>query len=111
MGIDRRRTKAYSPQTNGMVERFNGRVATEVLQVCVSNHEDLEILLRGFSFAYNHRPQRVLGGIAPAQCIISWLEKHPASRNQDYIKPAGRDIMKQVDEILDYANDVSQPDT
>ncbi|ASC06421.1 Protein kinase C [Acetobacter pasteurianus subsp. pasteurianus] len=111
MGIDRRRTKAYSPQTNGMVERFNGRVATEVLQVCVSNHEDLEILLRGFCFAYNHRPQRVLGGIAPAQCIISWLEKHPASRNQDYIKPAGRDIMKQVDEILDYANDVSQPDS
>ncbi|MCP1256314.1 hypothetical protein NKW57_12400, partial [Acetobacter cerevisiae] len=52
----------------------------------------------------------VLGGIAPAQCIISWLEKHPASRNQDYIKLAGRDIMKQVDEILDYANDVSQPD-
>ncbi|MGV4878507.1 IS481 family transposase, partial [Acetobacter indonesiensis] len=49
-------------------------------------------------------------GIAPAQCIISWLEKHPASRNQDYIKPAGRDIMKKVDEILDYANDVSQPD-
>ncbi|MCP1271614.1 hypothetical protein NKW56_13490, partial [Acetobacter cerevisiae] len=44
------------------------------------------------------------------QGVFSWLEKHPASRNQDYIKPAGRDIMKQVDEILDYANDVSQPD-
>ncbi|WP_193563073.1 DDE-type integrase/transposase/recombinase, partial [Acetobacter tropicalis] len=87
MGIDRRRTKAYSPQTNGMVERFNGRVATEVLPVCVSSHKDLEILLRGFCFAYNHRPQRVLGGITPAQCIMSWLEKHPASRNPDYVKP------------------------
>ncbi|MBB3883087.1 hypothetical protein GGR01_001942, partial [Acetobacter oeni] len=32
-------------------------------------------------------------------------------RNPDYVKPANRDIMKQVDEILDYANDVSQPDT
>ena len=110
MTIDRRRTKAYSPQTNDMVERFNGRVATEVLPVCVSSHKDLEILLRGFCFAYNHRPQRILGGITPAQCIISWLEKHPASRNPDYVKPANRDIMKQVDEILDSANDVSQPD-
>ena len=44
-----------------MVERFNGRVATEALQICVSYHEDLGILLRGFCFAYNYRPQRVLG--------------------------------------------------
>ncbi len=27
MSIDRRRTEAYSPQPNGVVERFNGRVA------------------------------------------------------------------------------------
>jgi hypothetical protein len=73
MGIDRRRTKAYSPQTNGMVERFNGRVATEVLPICVSSHKDLVIPLRGFCFAYNHHPQRVLDGITPAQCIMSWL--------------------------------------
>ncbi|WP_029329768.1 integrase [Komagataeibacter oboediens] len=86
-------------------------VATEVLPVCVSSHKDLEILLRGFCFAYNHRRQRVLGGITPTQCITSWLEKHPAFRNPDHIKPADRDIMKQVDEILDYANDVSQPDS
>lgn len=30
-----------------MVERFNDRVATEVLQFYVSSHENLEILLRG----------------------------------------------------------------
>lgn len=69
MTIDRRQIKAYAPQTNGMVERFNGSVATEVLQVCVSSYEDLEILLRGFCFAYNHRQQRVLGGITPVQRI------------------------------------------
>nr|WP_249197998.1 integrase core domain-containing protein [Gluconobacter wancherniae] len=71
MTIDRRATKAYSSQTNGMQERFNGRVATEVLQVCVSSHKDLEILLRGFCFAYNHRPQRVLDGITTDQRITS----------------------------------------
>ncbi|GBQ33120.1 transposase [Gluconacetobacter sacchari DSM 12717] len=83
----------------------------EVLQVCVSSREDLEILFRGFCCAYNHRPRRVLGGTAPAQYIMWWLEKHPASRNPDYVKPAGRGIPKQVDEILDYANDVSQHDS
>ena len=30
---ERRSTKAYSPQTSGMAELFNGRVTTEVLQV------------------------------------------------------------------------------
>ncbi len=46
-GVDRRRTRAYSPQTNGMVERFNGRIATEVLPINVAHHVDLEALLRG----------------------------------------------------------------
>ncbi len=110
-GIDRRRTKACSLQTNGMVERFSGRVATEVLPICVSNHKDLKILLRGFCSAYNHRPQRVLGDITPAQRITSLLEKHPAARNPDYVKPTHRDLIKQIDKIIDYPNDVSQPDT
>lgn len=74
-----------------------------MLQICVSSHEELEILLRGFCFAYNHRQQRVLGDITPAQRITSWLEKHPAFGN--------RDIMRHVNEILDDANDVSQPDS
>lgn len=91
-----------------MVERFNGRVATEMLQTCVSSHEDLEILLRGFCFADNRRLQHVLGSITPAQCITSWLQKQPTSRNPDYIKPGSRSIMKQVDEILDYANNISK---
>ncbi|MDN7353085.1 hypothetical protein QY094_00145 [Acetobacter senegalensis] len=54
-----------------MVERINGRVVTEALQVYISSHEDLEIPLKGFRFAYNHRPQRVLGGISPSKRITS----------------------------------------
>ncbi|GBR08720.1 transposase [Acetobacter oeni LMG 21952] len=111
MTIDRRRTKAYSPQTNGKVERFNGRVVTEVLQVCVSSHEDLEILLRGFCFAYNQRKQRVLNRLSPVEHITSWLEENPRARNSDYVKLDSRGIMKQVYEILKYAVDVSQPDS
>ena len=33
LGIDHRKTKPYTPQTNGMVERFNGRVQREVLGI------------------------------------------------------------------------------
>jgi transposase InsO family protein len=52
-----RKTKPYTPQTNGMVERFNGRVASEVLGINVAGHDDLEILLAGFDRAYNERLQ------------------------------------------------------
>ncbi len=45
-GVERRRTRPYSPQTNGMVERFDGRVATEVLPINVAHHADLEALLQ-----------------------------------------------------------------
>ncbi|GEN63000.1 hypothetical protein AOE01nite_12240 [Acetobacter oeni] len=30
--------------------------------------------------------------------------------NSDYVKPARRDIMKQADEIPEYAKDISEPD-
>lgn len=63
-GVDRRRTRAYSSQTNGMVERFNGRVATE-------------ILLRGFNHAYNQRRQRVLNGLPPAEKVDERLWQRP----------------------------------
>lgn len=110
MSVDRRRTKAYSPQTNGMVERFNGRIATEVLPIYVANHTDLETLLRGFCFAYNHRTQRVLAGLSPTEHVTAWLRRRPKSRNPTYIKSQRDDIMKQVDEILNYANDeLSRP--
>ena len=51
-----RKTKSYTPQTNGMVERFNGRIASEALGINVAGHADLEILLVGFNGAYNRRP-------------------------------------------------------
>jgi transposase InsO family protein len=33
LGIEHRKTKPYTPRTNGMVERFNGRVQREVLGI------------------------------------------------------------------------------
>src|SRR5918997_701566 len=58
LGAEYRHTRPYSPHTNGMVERFNGRVGGEVLGITVSSHTRLERLLRGFNAAYNGRPIR-----------------------------------------------------
>jgi transposase InsO family protein len=109
--IARRRTKPYTPQTNGMVERFNGRVASEVLGINVAGHADLETLLIGFNEAYNRRRQRVLSGLAPVGKVKQRLELNGHLANPLY-KPASHDnLMGKVDDVLHYANDVSQPDT
>src|SRR5919199_1869468 len=51
LGAEYRHTKPYSPHTNGMVERFNGRVGSEVLGITIWSHRQLERLLRGFNAA------------------------------------------------------------
>ncbi len=53
--------------TNGMVERFNGRIGKEVLVMCIGIHRDLERLLHAYNLAYNARRQRVLEGRSPEE--------------------------------------------
>ena len=36
--LEYRRTEPYPPQTNGLAERFNGRVQREVLGVTIDSH-------------------------------------------------------------------------
>lgn len=105
-----RTMRPYTPQTNGMVERFNGRIASEVLGINVAGHADLEILLTGFNRAYNRRRQRVLQGSSPRQKVEERIGLMPSLANPLY-KPTGPDdLMIKVDEVLYYANNVSQPD-
>ena len=47
--IIHRTTRPYTPQTNGMVKRFNNRIASEERGINVAGHADLEILLTGFN--------------------------------------------------------------
>jgi transposase InsO family protein len=84
LGAEYRHTRPRTPQTNGMVERFNGRIGSEVLGITIYSHRDLEQLLRGFNAAYNTRRQRVLDGKTPDQVVAERLEAQPNFR-----KPKG----------------------
>ena len=44
--------RAIRWRSDGMVERFNGRVGSEVLSITIHSHAQLEQLLRGFNAAY-----------------------------------------------------------
>ena len=65
LGAQYRHTKPRTSQMNGMVERFNGRIGSEVLGINIYSHRALEQLLRGFNAAYNDRRQCVLDGRTP----------------------------------------------
>ncbi len=68
LGIDHRTSRPHTPQTNGMVERFNGRIGQEVPVMCTGTHDALDRLLHGYNLAYNARRQRVLNGQSPSSC-------------------------------------------
>jgi len=114
LGAEYRHTRPYSPQTNGMVERFNGRVGSEVLGITIWSHAQLEQLLRGFNAAYNARRQRVLDGKTPDEVV---KERLRARRKLARPKPempegrAGPDDVARARLIAEAAKEVSQPDT
>ena len=87
--IDHRLTPPKSPQTNGMVERFNGRIE-EVLQ---SHHfqsgEELETTLHRYVWLYNQQlPQSALGSRTPLQAMKHWHKLKPELfKKQPYYLP------------------------
>jgi transposase InsO family protein len=110
LGAEYRHTRPYSPQTNGMAERFNGRVGSEVLGITIWSHRDLEQLLRGFNAAYNARRQRVLGGKTPDQVVAERLKARRKLTNARPHGRAGPDDIAKARRIAEAAKEVSQPD-
>lgn len=76
--IDHRLIKPRTPQTNGMVERFNGRIAEVLATRRFRSGEHLEDTLLRYVSIYNHHiPQRALGHICPVEALHEWFQKKP----------------------------------
>jgi transposase InsO family protein len=77
-GIEHRLIKPRTPQTNGMVERFNGRIADVLKSTTFHSTDHLATTLQRYERIYNqHVPQRNLGHISPIQALKNWQEKRP----------------------------------
>jgi transposase InsO family protein len=78
LGIEHRLTKPRTPQTNGMVERFNGRIAQVLATRRYSSAEDLESTLLRYAWLYNHHlPQKALGHRCPMEALKQWYAEKP----------------------------------
>jgi transposase InsO family protein len=110
LGVEHRKTRPYTPKTNGMVERFNGRIQSEVLGITVASHGDLETLLEGFNQAYNARRQRVLKGRSPEVVVHERLSAAPELVNPRYKPPTDPSVLPKALQVIATAKDVSHPD-
>jgi IS30 family transposase len=82
--IEHRLIKPRHPQTNGMVERFNGRIADILTTTRFYRGEQLSSTLQHYSAAYNHLiPQRNLGHLTPLEALCQWYDKKPELFHSD----------------------------
>jgi transposase InsO family protein len=78
LGIEHRLTRPRHPQTNGMVERFNGRLAEVLRTHRFRSGEELETTLKRYVWLYNeHLPQKALGHLPPIEAMKRWQHTHP----------------------------------
>jgi transposase InsO family protein len=78
LNIEHRLSPPRHPQTNGMVERFNGRISEVVQQTRFASGAELEATLNSYMLTYNHHiPQRALGHLSPVDALKSWRKKKP----------------------------------
>jgi transposase InsO family protein len=78
LGIEHRLTQPRTPKTNGMVERFNGRISDVLNTHHFHSGEELEQTLLRYVALYNHQlPQSVLKSKTPMQTMKDWYTTHP----------------------------------
>src|SRR5918997_2481294 len=110
LGVEHRKTRPYTPRTNGMVERFNGRVQREVLGITVASHRDLERLLVGFNSAYDARRQRVLGGRSPEEGVRERLRRDTSLAHPRYRPPPAPGVRPRPLLVIEPARGSPQQD-
>jgi transposase InsO family protein len=77
-GIEHRLSPVRHPQTNGMVERFNGRISEVLATHRFDSRADLQTTLQRYCHLYNHHiPQKALHQRTPIQALKDWQKSHP----------------------------------
>jgi transposase InsO family protein len=78
LAIEHRLCPPRHPQTNGLVERFNARIAEVVAQTRNAHAAELASTLTEYVKVYNCRiPQRNLGHVTPLDALKTWRAKKP----------------------------------
>jgi transposase InsO family protein len=78
--IEHRLIKAYTLQTNGMVECFNGRVLNVIKQTKFGLSKEFKKALMDYLRLYNHHiHQSLLDYLMLIQSLKKWQEFHPPS--------------------------------
>ncbi len=91
-GIEHRLIKPRRPQTNGMVERFNGRIGEVVRQTKFESSRQLKETLLQYLRIYNHHiPQKNLGHITPVEALKNWRKTHPDLFKKQVYNQSGLD--------------------
>jgi len=76
--IEHRLIRPRHPQTNGMVERFNGRIAKIIKTTRFQSASELRDTLKTYLYTYNHMlPQRALDGRVPIEVLVDYYQKEP----------------------------------
>ena len=90
--IEHRLIPPRHPQTNGMVERFNGRISDIVNQTRFGSAAELESTLRNYVKIYNNNiPQRALKHQTPIQALKQWHAERPELFTKRVYNHAGLD--------------------
>ncbi|MBP8812269.1 MAG: transposase [Laribacter sp.] len=88
-----RLTKPRTPQTNGMVERFNGRIREVLATHRFESGQDLSTTLERYVWLYNqHLPQLALQHRTPVQSLKAWQKQHPGLFKKRVCNRPGLDI-------------------
>ena len=91
-GIEHRLITPRKPQTNGMVERFNGRIAAILNSTHFANSKQLEATMKNYSVLYNHYiPQQNIGTKPPIEAMREWQRKKPELFKRPIPNSPGRD--------------------
>ena len=94
-GIEHRLIPPRHPQTNGMVERFSGRISEIVKQTRFTCAAELEATLTNYLNTYNHHiPQRALNHLSPVDALQAWRKKSPDLFVKRVYKQAELDMMR-----------------